>query len=197
MQNAGSVWHPFLFRWRNPNGDSCLIKGDSKKMEKFHTHKNLLNNITFIFSNPSESSSKKIEKKLNTPGVTGVRIRHPFSGIFQGPLTQRNSHSTSHFRIPRDMGMVWVPLTIRRGSPMSLGVPGKSPPLESMEIPMTILGDPCKVSGKEGTFQCGTWLASRWWSRDRFCIPEFGGVEQKRCLFSNNCLCLHTSRKWK
>ena len=31
----------------------------------------------------------------------------------------------SHFRIPKDMGMVWVPLTIRGF--MSLGVPGKSP----------------------------------------------------------------------
>ena len=43
---------------------------------------------------------------------------------FQGPLIMGPYHSQS--RIPKDMGIAWVPLTIR-GAPMSLGVPGKAP----------------------------------------------------------------------
>ena len=39
------------------------------------------------------------------------------------------------------------------GGPMSLGVPGKSPLIHGIH---DHLGDPCKVSGKEGTFGCGT-----------------------------------------
>ena len=56
------------------------------------------------------------------------RVRHKESVEFSGTPNNGspypyNSHTTP-IRIPKDMGIVWVPLTIR--GPMSLGVPGKS-----------------------------------------------------------------------
>ena len=49
----------------------------------------------------------------------------PYGTPENGKWDPYYSHSTL-MRIPKDMGIVWVPLTIF-GGPMSLGVPGNHP----------------------------------------------------------------------
>ena len=64
-------------------------------------------------------------------GVYPLDFHHKLKGDSRDPQhmgsgTHTMGHeSHSHFRIPKDMGMVWVPLTIK-GVPL-LGVPEKFP----------------------------------------------------------------------
>ena len=70
-----------------------------------------------------------------TLGPHPSQLSRIFSGIFRDPQKWDPLSILfpyhSHFRIPKDMGMVWVPLVwvllTTRGFHMSLGVPNKSP----------------------------------------------------------------------
>ena len=69
--------------------------------------------------NGSEKNKQKVSDKVPLLSIG-------FSGRPQGHGTPENGLSGTHtipiIRIPKDTGIVWVPLTIF-GGPMSLGVP--------------------------------------------------------------------------